>query len=122
MSAVPFDFNHRRTFLLDHFLHDLTVGTVLHLKSAIESLHIWYLIDLPLGMKTIDKSLEDTKAHLSEGGGGLVAVYPTVEIRLGEGFDSKLVIQIKQVGSFHSISDGEGNDFKNSSAGGIFPG
>ena len=73
-------------------------------------------------MKTIDKSLEDTKAHLSEGGGGLVAVYPTVEIRLGEGFDSKLVIQIKQVGSFHSVSDGEGNDFKDLSAGSILSG
>jgi hypothetical protein len=50
MGAIPFDLNHRGTFLLHYFLYDLTVGSVLHFKSAIESFHIWNLIDLSLGM------------------------------------------------------------------------
>ena len=65
MGTVSFDLNHRWTFFFHHFLNDLAVGTFFDLKTAVECFHIRNFIYFALSMETVDKGLEDSKAHFA---------------------------------------------------------
>jgi hypothetical protein len=120
--AVSLNLNHRGPFLLHHFLGKLAVVPILHFKPPVKGFKVRYAVQLPLSVQTIEKSLEDTKAHLAKCVSGLVAVHPPVQVRLGKGFQTIFLIEIQKVGSFHPIANGEGNFFKHFTPGSIFSG
>ena len=98
------------------FFHDLRGDLLVvgagNLKAAVDIEKLPRGSDLPLGPETADKGLQDPERHATEGCSGLIAMNSLVEVHLGEGFHSPVVVDVKQVGGFYSISHGERNLFE----------
>ena len=82
----------RGPFLLHDLLNELAVNPIFNLKSAIKGFHVRHLVNFSLGVQAVEKRLENSEAHFSQGAGGLVSVHASVQIRLGKCIETEFLI------------------------------